>query len=712
MLFVGNRVAGFVCFVATLFAGAICALAQPPEARLRTALAQQDAWLGQDGNAQQWRTTLLNEELQSQLAKAGGADRTSLLKVLAKYSDTTPGLDSPPFVQARNALVAWLASLPAPNADQLPALAREAKGVFIPYTKADLAAARATVLTAVERLEARIAAAGPTAAGWREYLQIDALRQQLTQPQPDLAKLDAVYQRFASGFEGLQLIWFADTRRALRTYLTTSRAIGQVQIAKQYQTALDKLAEAIERHAKSPTPDTAQEINSLVAWLDQAGQAPWVVAAIRNRLSHPNLELSISKAMIESRLGGPVTNQSPVRDCILGTDVYGTGQTQGNVTIELVPSEDTAIIDALFQGTINTNTVGYNGPVTIYSLGATSLGARKRLVFSAEQFGSQPTAVSAVTSTTICDIQARMALIEKIARRKATQQKAEAESIAAQHAEQQFGQRMDQQVDEALGPANRDFQQKFRRLLTERGIFPELFRFASTTDQVRLIAKETGTAALAAPTTPPQAPRGSDVTLSLHESAINNLTAAALGGIVLDETRFEEIITQYFNLPKRIETSKDDETWAITFPERQPVSVAFTNNGFSITIRGQAFASEGRDYPAMNISAVYAIRKTDRGLRAVRQGGVEVFPPGFVPNSGQQLSGRQQVLRTAIGPRFERFLTEEIVPQNFVLKGEGSRAIELALTRWEAANGWLMMDWKVVPHAEAPTKVQTAATEK
>lgn len=691
-----------------LFCGMTYAQPGTPEESVRAALEQQNAWLGEDANAAQWREFLLNAQLDTQLSRGDGAEPTAVAAVLARYKSGALGLELPPFRDVRQAVGAWLMQLPLPPRDQLPAAARGAKAVFLPYTQEDVSLARTRLMEAVARLDARLKSAEPRGADWANYLKLDQLQQQLAQPAPDLTALDAAFQRFAAGYEGLQLVVFSDVRKALRRYLTTVRAMGQPQIRQQYQTALENLAKSLEAYLKDPSYAARQEINVTLEWLDQAGQAPWLAQAIRKQLSLPNLYLQVSKDLVASRVAGPVNDTSPFTDCILGTNIYGNARITGQVSVEFVPSEDRAVMDLLFQGTINSDSVGYNGPVTIFGVGNTPIGARKRLVLDAEQLSGLPTASSAVQEFTICDIQARHQLIENLAWRRAGKQKGEADYIAARHAEQRFSERMDQRADSMLSKANQGMLQKLRGPLTERGLFPDRFQLSTAPDALQLLIQDEGAGHLAAPAAPPQA-GPTDLVLRVHESAINNLTAAALGGVRLDEKRFQEIVTQFFGLPQQIETAKDEEEWSITFPERQPVVVNFVNGGFSVTIRGRQYMNQGREYPGMNVTAVYRIEKTDQGLRAVRQGRLQIFPPGYVPESGQQLSGREQVLRNVLESRFGQFFTEVLAPKNVVIDGQGRSPAELALSQWDANNGWLVMAWKQVPLSAAPAGNRTAS---
>jgi hypothetical protein len=156
-------------------------------------------------------------------------------------------------------------------------------------------------------------------------------------------------------------------------------------------------------------------------------------------------------------------------------------------------------------------------------------------------------------------------------------------------------------------------------------------------------------------------------------------------------------LTETFGLPERIETEGDDENWSITYAVRQPIAVSFGEDTFSVTVAGREYSNGQKEYPGMNVTAVYKIQKTDRGFKGVRQGKLSIFPPGFKPDSGRQLAAREQALRTVLERRFERFFGEELAPKNIVAEVEGKEPLELTLTHWRTTRGWLAMGWKMVP---------------
>ncbi len=674
--------------------------AGPPETRVADALAELEAWLQPSPEGPGWMAYLQTEALRAELARGPEAQWQVLMGILGRYSADVPGLEAAPFVKVRNALAGWLATRYAPSREELPQAARQAKAIFLRRTPADLYEARLALHAAVERLESRLQAAGPEAERWRSYLQTEPLKAQLARAEPDLQELENIHRRFAAGYDSLGLVCFADVRRALRSYVLAARLLGDATLRKQYESALDALARDLEAYAKAPapTPDQAAAIARLLQWLGDAGQAPWLVAAVQRTLSHPNVFVTVSDRLVAARLSRSVQDVSPVEDCILGTRLYGTAHTTGQVRGVLVPCEEQALVDALFEGTSATENVGYNGPATIYSSGSTALAARKRFYLNAEGVFALPAVSSAVTSTVIHQIDTGgRALVERIAWKRALRQKTLAEAIASDHAQERFNQRMDAQADDLVARANRGFQERFRQPLDERGLFPEYFHASTTSQHATLVLMTTGSTGLGAPTAPPELPGAADLAVRSHESSINNLAAAALAGVFLDEKRFDEITTRLLGLPERKTKPEDEENWTITFADQQPVTVRFADGGLQITIRGKRYMNEGRQYEAMDVTARYHIEKTPQGFRAVRQGDLDIYPPGFVPGTGRQLSARQIALRNALRRRFGRFFEETWQPENLVIGKDTAQPLELRLSRWEAFGGWLVMAWEQLP---------------
>ena len=599
------------------------------------------------------------------------------------------------FVSCYSSAYYALAEGPDPS---LAAAARAAKTHFLPLTKDDLSAAKAELVAAVDQLDGRLKEDAANGEGWRKYTQLDKLQTELrSSAAPDLAVLGAVYAKLASGQEGLELIWFVDVRQALRKYIERAGAIDNPQVKTAYEKVLDRLAADLEASALQPTTDQAFRIGEALRWLHSARQAPQLVESVSNRLVHPNLYIQLSGEMVGAGIAAPVDEVAPIRDCILGTDISGTGRTVGQTTVSLFPDADQAVFDIILLAVNNSQSVGRNGPVCVYTSGCTRIGACKRVWMDADGLAAHAAAVNAVTRTTISDICAvnGSQFIERIAWRRAGQQQEEAEGIASQHAQCIAAGRVDQQAAEMLDKANDDYRKKFRQPLSERLVFPQVLRFSTSSDVLNVVALEAAADQLAAPGEPPAlTEKDPDLAVRIHQSIINNAAATVLSGMVLHEQTLQKMISDLLGyLPERLKADEDREPWTIEFAREQPISVSFADGGFSVTLRGEHYFKGDQRYPGMNVTAVYKLVKADGVFKAVRQGELQIFPPNFVPGRSQ-LGMREETIHTLLQRRLGKVLEPELVAKGFTPKGKWAAVGKLQPVEMEAQAGWLVIGWR------------------
>jgi hypothetical protein len=573
------------------------------------------------------------------------------------------------------------------------AACQEAKSKFRPLTAEDLKLVKTELLEALSRLDARLKSEGPNGEDWRKYLLWETLQKELNQEgTPNRDQLNAVYQRYASGNEGLGFVWFLDVQSTLRRMLMVMGAIDNPQTKTLYEQNLDKLAAQLQAFSAKPTTENTLDVSESVRWLINARQAPELVEAIQQRFSQPNFYAEVSAEFVSAGLGEHVDDTTAICDYILGTDISGSGRTIGQTSAELTPDANHGVIDTLLFATTYSNTVGTHGPVCIYTNGTTHIGACKRLWVNENGIFSYPTVSNAVTQTQINDIQARRKIIERIAWKKAGQQKASAEFVASQHAQQRVNGRIDDQASKTLDNAQRDYTNKFRRPLTEHKLFPEQLQFSSDKESLQVVSMQIGNSRLAAPAPPPNADKA-DMIVRIHESMINNFTLDALGGMTVHEEKLQAaVIDMIGHLPDKLKGDEDQEPWAITFARRQPISVTFADDGFKITIRGSEYFKGDAGYPAMDITAIYKIEKTDKGFKAVRQGDVQIFPPGR-----QKVGGREQAIKRLLEKRFSKVFEPEIIGDGFLFTGKLEKVGKMQPVAVQSRDGWLTLAWKRAP---------------
>lgn len=672
---------------------------------VQEALQGLDQWLEGSPYKDGWMEYLQTPRLQRQLAQPEQADPHQLAEILARYYSEAEGLELAPFVQVREALRDWLAEITGTSWAGLARQTKASQTAFIPFGPQTHQRVYRRLKEAVAALDRRLQLAGPNGQAWREYLDWQELIAQLARgPKADPERLDALYYKFDAGFEGLGLYWFREVRRALLEWVIVLRATSPAQLQGHYRAVLDSLAQQLQSLGPTPTSQQMFQLEEILAWLRDARQAPWLIENIRRRFGQPNLKLTLSPCLVQAAMDRPVEDVSPVVDWILGTQIYGTGRTEGSITTQLIPNSQAAEVLLHFTGRTHSETVGYNGPARIYADGHTILQAKKTIRISPEGLQSTSTLAQADTQTRIRGIRLVRGgcLVERIAWKRTWQTKSSAEWIAARHAEQRLARRLDEQLDSLLAEKNRDFLHRIRQPLWERRLWPPEVRLRSTDRTVELEVCQAQAVQLAAPCPPPSLKCPADLTLQIHETMINNTAASAVAGMIITDEHFSRAAQQPGPLGQFFQqapTQPEGEPWALYFAHQRPVWVCFRDGKFTITIRGRAFRRGETHYPGMDITAEYRIEKSPSGYRALREEKLKIFPPDFQP--GRQLSVQEQILKDLLHRRFEKIFPPELIPEPIQLPENWPSPGSLQLTHWETRDGWLSMAWQYCPRASS-----------
>jgi hypothetical protein len=553
-----------------------------------------------------------------------------------------------------------------------------------------------------------------TGPGWKTYLDWNALAPQIAAGgQADLKTLRAGLVKLAADVEGLELPEFAQLRTALRSHVDLLEALAVADLNARYEAEIEALAAAVEQYHQQPSEEHAAQVGGRLGWLERHRQGRLAARLVRRRSEQPNLLVDASRDMVAVGIERPVDDVSPVTDLILGTSIYGTGRTVGQVRLELVPNPHRASFDTLLSGTTYTRTVGYNGPAIIYATGATGISARKRLEMDLHGPEGRPSTTAARTSTTITGVSSSRdgcmgKIVERVASKRAASSKSQAEWIGARHAEQRLARRVDDEAQGLLTKARQNYLQKFRNPLLRRGEFPQRFEMSTTADSVSLVSLAANAAQLGAPTPPPPLADRHALAVRLHESLVNNLAAALLAGQTLREEELQaQIIEWRGSLPDKLKTDEERGPWSITFARARPISLSIHEGGFRITIRGQKYTSGEEEFRAMNVTATYKVQLEGQGTRLVRQGELEVFPPNFVAGQSR-LSPGDIALKRLLEKKFSKLFEPEIKSDGLALSGKWEKVGKLPLKQLHADGGWLVLGWALPSTLPAPAVAVSA----
>ena len=571
---------------------------------------------------------------------------------------------------------------------------------FRPVTEGRLAAAASRLREALGPLD-WLLARSPSGADWKSYLDWPALTAQAASgAAADPAVLRRLQKLLDAEENGLEMPQFAAVRRAVTAYAEAADAAKDPGSQAVYTQRLEKLAAAVAAGAATGTADALDPVGPLLARLEESGQAPATVARIRSAVNRPNLFLDVDESLLGNAVNRAVDETAPINDTVLGTRVRGSGRTTGLVLLDFVPSLQQAVVDLKLDATNHSDTRGSQGPVTVRTLGTTTVGARKRILIDDQRVAALPVEAHADTDTRTAGIGVNkrfgQRLIRKIASRKIAEMRPQAEAISSAKARERVRTQFEEQTASAIAQASRDYQTKFRQPLMERGWYPELLQMSTSDSRLSVTARKALTDQIGAFTAPPAVDPDAVLAARVHESLVNNAAEITLGGRTITQKFVEEQIRKNNGtLPEALGNDPDQQPWSITFAKRKPVELDASDDRVKVTVRGSRFTSGEREFPAMDIWAAYRIEPAPGGVRLVRDGDVQIYPPGFVPGGGEKLTVQETSLRRILQKRFNKVFKEVVDVEPLKLPGELERAGPLPMEQLVARkDGWVGVGWR------------------
>ncbi len=707
---------------------------------LQDAMDELDAWIGPAAKGDRWRTYLHSETLRQQMALGAEADLAATVEVLQQYQSGIAGLEMRRFAAVRRELELWLGALIEGSSQDLPSLVWALRGEHRPMSNERFAPIRQELRDRAEDLQRAIGRSN-TAERWNEYLKWDLLEPHFQDDvainRKSLQDLDSVLRRFHTNQPGLEMPVFLQTARALEHYralafwnaLSRNRDTGPI-----YDAYLKGLQEQLRRHQEDSTVETTRKIGKSLGMIEHQGQSPWLLEVLRARHSRPNVVAEVSVAALNN-LAEPISQSLPVRDCVLGARVRGTAMTDGEVTLAAAESPDHISLDIQLAGHITTNTVGFKKPVQVRTTGHTNYSATKTLFINDERFHASPTQVSAKARNHIRSVKKTggdfgRKLIEKIAWKQVRKKKAKTERITEGKARRRISQQFDERVITALTRGRVQYDEKLRLPMLRRGLVPENMHFASTAGALLAQMSLATGSQLSADADPPPTDIQNDVTVQVHETAVNNFLPYVLAGVGMKQDSADQPAQLEGEVPpwlkklaeknKELEISgptKDDPQQAdipeeefkpfeLVFNSEHPASVSFDNNRLSVRLRFAVLKAglDDEEKPLANWDFLMTFQVSQRGKSIVltRVGQIEVFPTGFDPRWDTKLSGEQVSYRNNMAKNINRKaargegIPAEIVIPELKLPEDSAIQRSFELQQLECDNGWLTVGYRLL----------------
>lgn len=593
------------------------------------------------------------------------------------------------------------------------ALAEQAKAEFTPLGADDLAAARARLGERVVAAERLLRPETDAGAAWLDYLGWEGVQKQLAaDAKPDLPAARRVLRRLGSGAEGLERAELQEVAAALEAYLRVAQfaPADADRQRRSFDATVDGLASLLddeERLRSARGSYEAERRLALLVGLEATGRGGGLAEATREACGLPNLHLNASESLLNRLVARPVNETTPITDTILGTRIRGTGYTTGTLSLSTLSSSGSARLQFHLSGNTHSETTGVNGPVCIRSSGETCFNASKVVELSDRSFRLLPASASATTRSRTRGVNKigggfASGLIENIARKQIAKKKSQADAIAGSRAEARVAKSLNEQLTEQILDARRRYDERLTKPLRRRLATPRSLVQRTTDDLLIVEAVQAGPGQLAAWG---EAPSSANAPLSarLHQTAINNLLDAYLGGVTIrrdsvDQPARLDVVTPKW-LKLKAEPPAEGEkfqAWSIRLRGERPVSVEFGDGVVTAIIHTAQIQVEDKSYDRWDLIATYRPELADGVWRLARVGEIEVLPTRFDPASGKKLGGAQVGMRNNLAkalndpPR----LPDTVKIDPIDLTDREGQIDGLKMTALRMAAGWMTVGWE------------------
>ncbi len=482
--------------------------------------------------------------------------------------------------------------------------------------------------------------------------------------------------------------------------------------ADVYGKQLEALRHDLDAYRKDPSPRTETALSQRIRIIDSVGQAPKLVGALRRDLAKPNAFVDVSTSLIAAS-ADPIDRREPVTDCILGTNVHSDAHTTGKVDVVSIPSDKKSVLEFHSKGHVWSNSTGFNGPAVIRSSSDTDFTAKKRVELSDAAFVGKNSTADAQTDIHLHSVAKQggglgSRLVSRIGWSRAQGSRGQAEAIAADHAEGRIESKFNDEVNDEVQKLRNRYEDEYRRPLERRGEVPDYIRFSSGNSGISFEVTQASQSELGAPGNPPAAPERHDVTMRLHESAVDNYSASILGGATARQTKPDEDIKFNVELPKWMknlwknrkteatDTAAKNEPfkqYELTLRENRPISVSFATEKVKLTLHIVRLKSGEKVFENWDVTGTYNPTISDGSVLLHRDGELVMLPADFRGQLTSRQVAERRNLEEELNKRSDQGRGFPKTIQFDPMKPEGKLADAgpLEFTKFTSGDNWLII---------------------
>ena len=392
------------------------------------------------------------------------------------------------------------------------------------------------------------------------------------------------------------------------------------------------------------------------------------------------------------------TQNSPVRDFILGADVFGDQSTTTHTRLDFKPCATAAKFELQVNGDVESRTVGVTRQAQIQTLGRHHFLLSKEIEFDGRQVRTRSPAVTVTPSqrhvgamTSVSTVPIIGPIANNIALQAATARNPAAAQITAGKITQQAAPEFNTRVDTELARLNELLSGKAREQLVRFGLAPSAHSLSSSERDLLWCVT------LDVPTTPPPLPvdattsaNGRAGAIYLHDTLVNDLLARLpLKGIGVPDAAIDRWFRalasgEGLEALSRRGAPIEPNLATIVFDDVRPIQLRFEDNQFALILRLGFRPVAGPEIATQEIMIPFRVELSGEAV---------LFQPGEVriaPGDPSQPGGvLDDAARTLIRQQVQARLEARSAPRRIPVQLPDTPASEVRVSRVQLEGGWL-----------------------
>jgi hypothetical protein len=528
----------------------------------------------------------------------------------------------------------------------------------------------------------------PEGNAWRQYLQVDALREWITQRK-------SAEERLPRELANQVLARLSHTPMTQQQRSFVSRgplAALQVELLHQMVEPVDagRLLRHMERYEQSGLPSDArllaEDCRNLA--FARAADQKQLEQQIERHYRNANIRLAVSANLLNRLIPKREPELAPVHDTVLGLPVRGRSLTSSEVAVRLLPDPEHVRLALEVTGEVESLTSATSGPATLINDGEAVYIARKPLQVDLTGIRVWPAQVEVLNRTRLRELQTDFdgvplfgPLVRVVARSQQEQQRPLADAEVREKIAAQAQARINRETSAQLRQAAQRLHQRVLGPVDALALEPTLIAAETTQQRFIMRVRLAGNDQLGSHTPRPQAPADSLASVQIHETAINNvMQRLELDGQTFTLPELERHVAARLNRPLPTESNPDRDDVKVTFADRDAIRVRCVDGRIEITLSVAKLSKPPRKWRDFQVRAYYRPEVNGRSAELVRDGVIQLI--------GRVNAGGQIALRGVFSRTFSRTAPWKLLPDEVAAD---PRLADLTVSQFVVDDGWVGM---------------------